>query len=1118
MVEDSIPTFQTFCAHHDVATLAADQQYIRQYEDIVKLYSSFAARNSPVRSKGPMSAPMTIRWRSAGVHAIKSIASSEAVAADGGRQLNVIMPMILENLYSENEDYFLLLQQRLHTLERPNKDAIHRRKMSTATVQTVDTDGEANQAAVSGSTDDADRLAEEEVGVLALQSLKQIFVANNRAQVRIATAALLRFVSSKVPPKRPATADSRSDGTGTWASAVLELVTRWTPVQDRFVILVTAMETLVRSPVAEDNLEQQLVLVSLIGWLLSSSINMIGLSIMDVLLGLIQHILLLLQLGGKGSNVLPHHQQTDAIDLFQETKDLIEPPSSTETLEKTRITDVSSPSETRQELLVRLRKCIGDLATHVYYSDQISDMITAILLRLKPSLASGIATATAAIEHPAAAAQAISNSVNLREDPQTDEFFSFGTARVTALNAIKEILIVANKKGSVSGAAAIGRNRVGVQVWDATQWLLRDEDRRVRRAYVEALLTWLKLEMSKDDLRVMEDKRITSKGQIKSYNEPDDSTRFNRRAVSNASQKNKTPKPARSTFLQLIHLAVYNNALETPESNSDILLLHLLLANLVDKLGVNAVKNGLPMILRLQEDINIDEIISTPLAKLNIGSLVHGYFWIVSEKFEFDTTMVGYEIHSEISRRRKLGLWLDTVQSPPIPLDQIISQATVSPLSKKPLLPPLEKQSLKPFDSCPAMVDRIAASYASSATSSQLSPPTSPGRKLSTPILSSPASASTDDTLPPTFKEAMLSKWTKETCISVVEKESTRTASVSGSRTGTNGSLYGYLAVNGHTARSGSPAAAHSPVRSISNQRSKERGPLEKSLNSHPPLYQERLRRASAQDIRSPTPASSSDNGPMLRVDDLKRVLAGGALASVFSRKPSGASVRESSPLRASTRHQDVPETPRRASIPSTDSDSAISAEGFESASEGELNHPPQNTFSGSTALAADYSRELGTRPFEYSPSTSRIDHRTGSPEMTRSRPRTSSSASAEDPEVNAKALKGELVPPTTRGSGGSGDDEVPPVPPLPPSVTLHNNIGLGRPSTMQSIDSTFAKSDISNGVGGGRNRPNSTNDADYGIRQDKSRGRGPLDLEKFLQKIEVKDSGRGGGVGRPPY
>ena len=1057
--EDSVPTFEAFCAHHDVASLAADQEHIVQYEEVVSTYASFASQQTPVRTKSELSRPLAIRWRSVGLRAIKSITSSEAVGADGGRQMNIIMPVIIQNLHPDEERYLAMLHQRLDATESTDKEAALKRRMSVSTVQTAHTHPEGDSAIVSETAEDADRLAEEEVGLRALASLKQVFVANNRPQIRLATTAMLRYICNNVTEPRPSTGVTSSAGiVRTWTTALMEIITRWAPVQDRFVVLVTAMESLVKSPIAEENLDKQLVLVGLVGWLLRSNINMIGLSVMDVLLGLIQHVLLLLQLGGKGSNVLPHHQQTDAIDLFQESRGLIEKHSSAESILQNGLqSEALSPSASRQELLSRLQRCIGDLATHIYYSDQISDIITAILLRLKPSAMSGLATDAAAIEHPQAAARAISASVKLQENPNTDEFFSFGTARVTALKAIKQVLITANLRGSMSGAAVSFRNRVSVQVWEGTQWLIRDDDRRVRRAYADALLTWLKLEMSRSDLRVVEDKRKMFKGSAADEKAGSTTGNLTRRAVSSASHREKVAKPSKSTFLQLLHLALYDNAIEAPEAEADLLLVHLVLVSLIDKLGVNAAKSGLPMILRLQEDINLDKVLSTPTAKSNIGSLVHGYFWALSDKFDLDTTTVGYEIHVEISRRRKHDLWLDTVQVPPLPLDQIMTAST-KPLSEKLPLPRIQLESLRPFDSRASLVNQISISYARSVVSPPSSPPASPGRVFSLPVVSpSSPKSSSDDGIPERIREAMLAEWSKEATIASIEKESTRSISLNGSRTGTNLSARHFLTVDGQAVRDRSPIGANdSPRDSSPGQR------YDRERDSTPPHPLQR--RLSARDDGSPTPLSSSDQNPTLRVDDLKKVLAGGAFVGrTFSS-------RGASPLRKATIRRELPTTLDRPSL-SLSSESAVSAEGFESASEGDLSRPLPPPAPNHLARAQNENTpKLANVPEPHSPAIRKVTPRTSEdkeqrPRSAVRRPSTSSSA-GEDPVLNARALRGEVVNTVPNSAGEPGDEEVPPVPPLPLSVALQKNVNVSLsmaqathvPSPNTSVDAASPK------------------------------------------------------------
>lgn len=1105
MIEESLLVFGKFCQYHDGATLAADQEHIRQYEEIIQLYAGFATQYPSTLKKGSISASIALRWRSAGLHALQSITSSEAISADGGTQLNIIMPMILQNLHPGNEDYLVILQQRAKSNEMEDKE-LARRRMSIATVRTMEKDPNSDPGvvagAVAGSADDADRLAEEEVALQALKCLKQIFVTSNRMQIRLATASVLRFVCKEARHSRDAGRKSRFGNARTWATTLIEMASRWTPVQDRFIILVTTMETLIRSPVVEENLEQQLSLVAIVGWLLKSNLNMIGLSVMDVLLGLVQHILLLLQLGGKGSNVLPHHQQTDAIDLFQDTSNLMVQTPLTNGMEKAAAeTEASSPSANRQDLLAKLQRCIGDLATHVYYSDQISDIIGAILLRLKPSPLSGVSTVAAAIENPEAAVHAISTSVKLQENPDTHEFFSFGMARVTALKAIKEVLVVANAKGSV-GTGPIGRNRVSLQVWEGTQWLLRDGDRRVRRAYVDALLTWLRLEMSQSDLRAMDDKCKTSKLASRADGESSGWGHLNRRAVSNASHKERSSKPTRSSFLQLLHLAIYNNAIESPESESDLLLLHLLMVNLTDKLGVNAAKSGIPMILRLQEDINLDHIIGTPTAKLNIGSLVHGYLWALSEKFDFDSFRVGFEIHKEITRRKNHGLWLEAIRIPAVPLDQIIS-VSMLPLSEKLPLPVLQKESLKPFDCRLNMVEQIATAYTFSLASPPNSPPTSPSRITSTPVLSNSKSPTSSDELPSTIKEAMLAEWSKEICIATVDQNSSRSASLNGSKTGTNlsGRHRKYLNVNGYSPGNGSPTGAHSPNRMpIGNQHNNHESAARNGLRSslHDPLH---IHHSSAHG--STTPLSSSDQTQVLRVDDLKRVLE------------SGAYTRGASPLRNTTTQRDFTTSSGRHSI-STGSESIVS---FESASEGYTSsrsvHPaPINPSNPEKRIVfhSNPNNFTSIRPRSQSsrPNSIRHDSSDQNRPVTRStmRPSSSSSSATEDPTANAKALRGDLVASLPSALGDSPDDDVPPVPPLPAGVVLQRNAAVGfsqvepRPQSM----SAGGVGDRGSVAVGGLAR--------------KKKG---VDVSALLGSIDAMSGvgngpGIGFGGGRPPY
>jgi hypothetical protein len=852
MVEDSVATFETLCAHQDPANLAADQDYISQYEEIVQLYAAFASKDSVKGGKAPVSWPVAIRFRKSGLRALKAVASSESLGSETGRQLDVIIPVILLNIWSESGHYLKRLEGRENDKEEHEKDDQLRRRQSVSTARTDE--DEADPVAASGTTEEADQLAEEEVGLVALQALRHIFMGVSRGQLRLATSAVLKFIGSHVKPEE----HLHDAGIGTWATTLMAMICRWAPVQDRYAILVGTMEALVRSPIVEKDMGRQLVLATVVNYLLGSTINFIGLSVMDVLAGLISHVLLLLQLGGPGTAILPHHQQTTSIVAGDATSD----PKTSGSLGGVVMEVVNQPSYFRLQLLDTVKKSMASLATHVYYTDQISDMVASILARLKPSPLSAISSTAEAIEDPAGAVNAVASSASLQEkSPHVDRFFSFETARLTALETVKNIIKTANTRRPDGSSASVSRSSVRVRAWEGTQWLLRDPSGHVRKAYVDALIVWLTLEKNKEHLTFVDDYRVKEKDSEKSG--------LARRAVSNASQRDKSPKKGKNTFLALLHLAVYENALQYVDSEADLLLLHLLLTTLVNKLGVNAVRTGLPMILRLQEDILALE---SPGSKVRIGSLVHGYLWALSMALDFETSSVGRMLHAEITRRNNKGMWVKSIRVPPMPLDHIETPHV------DPARIPVEivqTEALKPFDNREALVDRIADGYSSSLYSPPSSPPSSPGRSMSI-ALNAPQTLKPAPQLPYRVKEELLADWTRDACLATNTKDAS-SASMTGSRTAASAQQKNnYLGVN--IPNGNLDSANNSPLASP------------RRAHSRPPSTAYGLvgRLSSPHRHHSPsrTPGSTSSVRSTVRVDDLKRVLSGSRPRTSFSTRP----------------------------------------------------------------------------------------------------------------------------------------------------------------------------------------------------------------------------------------
>lgn len=1048
MVEGSVPTFEALCAHQDPASLAADQDYIRQYEEIVQLYADFASKEPVESGSTPVSWPVAIRFRKSGLQALKAVAASESLASETGRQLAVIMPVLLFNVYSDTGDYLRRLESRENDKEEHDKVEQLRRRQSISTVRTDEE--QADPIAASGTTEEADRITEEEAGLIALEALRHIFLAVNHAQLRHATSAVLKFLGGHLKPED----HLKENRLANWATTLMSMICSWAPVQDRYAILVGTVEALVRSPILEDDLERQLVLATVINHLLSSTINFIGLSVNDVLIGLISHTLLLLQLGGPGTSVMPHHQQSTSVMEKDAT------PRASGSTGGVLLEVVKEPSQLRLQLLHTVKQCMASLAVHVYYTDQISEMVSAILARLKPMGISGPSTTADAIEDPSGAVKSIADSLKERS-PHVDRFFSFETARLTALETVKNIMKTANTRRPDGSSASVPRASVSVRAWEGTQWLLRDPSGQVRKSYVDALVTWLTFEKKKEDLKFVDDYRKKEKENDKGV--------LARRAVSNASQREKSPRRGKNTFLALLHLAVYENALQFVDSEPDLLLLHLLLTTLVNKLGVNAIRTGLPMILRLQEDIST---IENPGAKIRIGSLVHGYLWALSMTMDFETSTVGRIIHSEISRRNEKGLWTKSIRVPPTPVDRI-----ETPHSEPAKLPAdlVQTEALKPFDNRDALVDKIADGYTDSLRSPPSSPPASPGRPRSSSgagrsmsiAMTAPATLAPPLMLSYKFKEDLLADWSREACLATNTKDPS-SASMTGSRTAASARKNNYLGVsipNGTL-----DSAANSPV------------PSPRRAHSRPPSMAYGLvGRVASSPHRDYSPSRTADNTSSVRstvrVDDLKRVLSGSAPRTSYS-------------VRASSHRNHT------SSVDSSASESLVSVHSLSDASFVTTDHnaAQQQSVQSPSTPAATPTPTTASRP----PSTS------GSPASPTSPTNAHTS--------RARAYSRDAVPPVPPIPDSLRDKSVSPAADRPKTAPGGNPNGDGvHVRKSRSVRTSAGKSV------GGKDRSASRGRVANGYAAVKAK---KPDFSGFLDSIDVDGEGEevGGSVGRAPY
>ena len=792
IVEETLPTFEIFCHHQDMATLSADQEYVVLYRDIIRAYANFASGDGVSAFKTPQSQLTLTRWKDIGLQAIKSVVGSGSLAIDGPSMLKVTVPVILENLYAGNDAFVSPLRERAKESEKieRQKERARMGRLSMQTVQSVDGTTDRDPDAAVATPADEDKAAELETRVLALRCLEKIFTAGgNRAQIHMATALVLDFILRQ--------RKKNNGGNGIeWATDLLEVIVSWTPVQDRFVILLTITEKLIERPLVGGHLESQLTLASLIDWLLCSRLNLVGLSVVDTLIALLQHLL-----------ALHRHQRPSSSGSSQPR-----PPSSEKAAGNGNESAPASPVHEnneavskmlRQELIELMQKCLGDLATHIYYADQVSDMIRTIVSRLKP---------TPSHDETNGEASPISSA----DTSPRDAYFSFPSARESALKTIINILVVANLRESLSGTGPDPRNRVPINVWEGTQWLLRDPSRDVRNAYVEAFLSWLQLETDKNDLKLAPEPPRNSKLALPRTG-GDSHEGAARRAITPVSQREKTGIATASTFLQLLHLTLYEIASDSSTMKLDIAVLHLLLSTMVENMGVNAVRYGLPVMMKLQNDYLSDEKQYTVTQMRQIGSLVHGYLWAIVEHFNLEGTKVGRAILSEISTRKDRGLWLDNIQIPPHQLNSIVPAANSD--SEKNGFPEPTKDGYTAFMAINELVTQVESAYVATFASPAASPPASPGRANPITPITRTSTAWARSGLPSYVKEQMLSLWSKEACISALEAEQSSAGSIAArSRAGTAVSRNHLGPVNGVRGPSNSAANLRGDQPNISTQ------------------------------------------------------------------------------------------------------------------------------------------------------------------------------------------------------------------------------------------------------------------------------------------------------------
>ncbi|RCK63178.1 Protein EFR3 [Candida viswanathii] len=308
-----VKTFGILCDNLDGALFTGDKEFVRIFTEVFLALASLGKDRSGVSQYD---------WQMISLMAINNISKCLGYNQTCGKKFIALsVPTLIHTIVTNNPHS--AIQQKL-------KSSLHEedngKRLSRAQLQK-------SQKAIAQQIDDDflnDTLTLVDVNEEAFSSMKAFFNTNTASQISEVTRAVVQH--------------NIVNGTDLeWGASFLELCITWIPVQLRFVSLSTLLATLGRISIegnSKSNYNTQFQYARYLLGLLSSKVNMIGLSVSDI----IQQLLTL---------------QTD----------LILKPSDLDKSDVSILTNIYSD-------------CICSLTTHIYYYDQVPDSIQEILVKV----------------------------------------------------------------------------------------------------------------------------------------------------------------------------------------------------------------------------------------------------------------------------------------------------------------------------------------------------------------------------------------------------------------------------------------------------------------------------------------------------------------------------------------------------------------------------------------------------------------------------------------------------------------------------------------------------------------------------------------------------------------
>ncbi|CAG8481055.1 2565_t:CDS:10 [Paraglomus brasilianum] len=482
--------FIIFCAHHDGSTLGVDNEFTQNYEELIKQFAMYAARQSNDKD-------IEMRYRSIGLHALQAVTTSSASYSK--TQLESIVPAILYNLTDSS-----IGLEALQKHDSLDEEAVPNQRLSI-TIEAISAEANAR---------------------LAYHCLKQLFNPSKLTHVEWSVQPVFVFLDKNEMwwPK-------------SFGITLVLCILSMLPPQDRYTLVSVIKGQLEYTP---EFTPQKATLVQMLSSILTSPLTLAGLPILEVLDCLL-HLVLKLR----------------KVENFMDEKASLKEEIKQENMGNMEEVENEREDQLEKITLQELYKSIGGLATHIYYNNQITDIIHHIVKYLR-------------LEQSTLPSSDIDNSIT--EGTPTPE------QRKTLLRCLSLVV----QKNQLESPPV----EVPVEVFQDSLQLCLDTDVRVRRAYASVLVTFLNGEISKN-LRdsAQECLKHLSKDTIQ--------------------------------FLNMIHVSLYQYALmDNAEASDYIALLDILKALLVRFRGEQLVR-AVPFLFKLQADateLKVDDVRQRALA------------------------------------------------------------------------------------------------------------------------------------------------------------------------------------------------------------------------------------------------------------------------------------------------------------------------------------------------------------------------------------------------------------------------------------------------------------------------------------------------------------------------